>query len=241
MAHQGKFYIITGGSSGIGEATSLYLAQQGAHVGILDLQPSGSATSSNFLFEACDVSNAEAVKSAVDKLLSTSGKELAGVVNCAGINKPCPKLHEVTDEFYAKTMDINLKGTFHVMRATIPHIKNGGSIVNTTSTAGLEGMANSSIYCASKHAVIGLTKAAAREYADKLRINAVAPGPIDTPLLWGLSGNDKSNFEKKVLEKTPIGRVIHPLEVAKIIAFLLSEDSSAVTGSVYSVDGGWMA
>jgi NAD(P)-dependent dehydrogenase (short-subunit alcohol dehydrogenase family) len=101
MAHHGKFYIVTGGSSGIGEATALYLSQQGAHVGILDLQPP-AAMSSNFLFEACDVSSSDSVKSAVAKMAGAAGRELVGVVNCAGINKPCPKLHEVTDEFYAK-------------------------------------------------------------------------------------------------------------------------------------------
>jgi len=181
---QDKVVAITGGASGIGRATAESLLKDGAKVYIADLNPSGadslvSTYSSKCVAVKTDVSSLSSVKEFF-ATIEKSGDTLWGAVNAAGINLPGTRLHETTDEFYEKTKSVNFDGVFFSLREELKILVKqgkGGSIVNLSSGAGVVGLKNAATYCGTKHAVAGLTKASAMEYAgDNIRINAVAPG-----------------------------------------------------------------
>ncbi len=243
----GKTAIVTGAGSGIGEAVALELAAAGAHVIVSDLQSDACAHVCAAILDrggkatACvaDVADPQAHERLVACAEDTGGLHLA--VNNAGIGGAQAPTGDYPLDAWRQVMGVNLDGVFYGMRAQIPAMQRagGGAIVNMASILGTVGFANSSAYVASKHAVIGLTKTAAMEYAQKgIRINAVGPAFIQTPLLT-------NNLDQEMLDGLaglhPVGRIGTPEEVSALTCFLLSDRASFITGSYHLVDGGYTA
>jgi NAD(P)-dependent dehydrogenase (short-subunit alcohol dehydrogenase family) len=242
-----KTVIITGAASGIGKATAMLFANQGAQVVISDIQEAEglavakeiSNTGGKASFFKTDVSKPEEMEALVDFAVKTYGK-LDIAVNNAGIGGEINPTADMSIEGWQKVISINLNSLFYGMKYQIQAmLKNGsGSIVNISSILGSVGFAGSAGYAAAKHGVIGLTQTAAIEYsAQNIRINAVGPGFIETPLLNGLD----AEMKKQLVSLHPIGRLGKSEEVAELILWLGSEKSSFVTGSYYPVDGGYLA
>lgn len=245
---ENKVAVVTGGSFGIGQATSLAFAKRGAKVVIADWIKSDEtlklieSAGGQGIFVKCDVSNSQDVASLFIKVISTYGR-LDYAVNNAGIEGATAPTHECTEDNFDKTIGVNLKGVWLCMKNEIPLMlqQNGGAIVNIASIAGLVGFQGLPSYVASKHAVVGLTKTAALEYAKQgIRVNAVCPGVIKTPMVDRVTGKDKT-VEKRFEDMEPVGRMGKPEEVAEAIIWLCSDSSSFVTGLAMAVDGGWIA
>jgi NAD(P)-dependent dehydrogenase (short-subunit alcohol dehydrogenase family) len=245
---QNKVAIVTGAASGIGKATAQLFAREGAKVVISDVNEQlgksaaeeiTSAGGEAFFFKA-DSSSAPDNSALVTETLKQYGR-LDIAVNNAGIGGPLAPTGEYPIEGWVKTIDINLSGVFYGLRYQIPAmLKNdGGSIINVASILGQAATRNSPAYVAAKHGVVGLTKAAALEYADKkIRINAVGPGYIKTPLI--MDSLDDATL-KSLVGLHPIGRLGESDETAELILWLASSKSSFVTGSYYPIDGGYLA
>jgi NAD(P)-dependent dehydrogenase (short-subunit alcohol dehydrogenase family) len=243
---EGKVALVTGAASGIGRATAIRLATEGAAVACLDITEEGledtldalSSAGAKAIGAKCDVSDEGSVDSAVKQAASLGRFEV--VANVAGIGG-FHHAHEVPVAIWQKMIGVNLTGTFLVTRATLPALLDGGgSIVNVASTAGLIGSAYSAAYCASKGGVVMLTKALAIEYADKgVRVNAVAPGGVQTPLLGEFANSLPEGADAKHLYKI-ISRMgyCEPEDIASAIAFLASDESHYTTGAILSIDGG---
>ena len=243
-----KVAIVTGGSFGIGRAAAILFAQKGAQVAIVDciedketldaIKSSGGEA----IFIKCDISKEEEVKSMVEKTISTFGR-LDFAFNNAGIEGLSAITHECTTENWDKVIGVNLKGAWLCMKYEIPYMlkQKKGSIVNTASVAGLVGFQGIPAYTASKHALNGLTKSAALEYAKLgIRINSVCPGVIKTPMVDRFTGK-KKEVEQQFENQEPIGRMGQPEEVAEAVCWLCSDSASFVTGINMAVDGGWIA
>ena len=238
--------LITGALTGIGRATALAFAQEGAHLVVsgrreeegkklvAELRTLGAEAE----FVRSDVRHEAEIRSLVDKTVARFGR-LDVAVNNAGTEGTLGPVTEQTAETYAATFDTNVLGTLlsmkHELRAMQPQGR--GSIVNISSTYGHEGAAGASVYVASKHAVEGMTKSAALEGASSgVRVNAVAPGPTDTGMLKRFTGTAE---RKAALGKTvPLGRLGDPEEIARAAVFLASEESSFITGQILTADGG---
>lgn len=245
---QGKVAMVTGGSFGIGKATAIEFAKRGANVVVADwldgqdtvLAIEGQGAKG--LFIQCDVSRASDIKAVVDQTISEFGR-LDFAFNNAGIEGAQAPVHQYTEVDWDKTLGINLKGIWLAMKFEIDQMLNEGKgvIVNCASIAGLIGFPGLSAYVASKHAVVGLTKTAALEYAKQgIRVNAVCPGVIRTAMIDRVTGKDKV-VEKQYEDMEPVGRMGAPEEVAEAVMWLCSESSSFVTGVALPVDGGWIA
>ena len=246
--YSGKVAIVTGGGSGIGEATALTLARSGAKVVVADFDKDAgervveaiNGDGGEGAFIAVDVSKVEEVESMVKTTVDTFGG-LHVAVNNAGIGGAQAPTGEYPIDSWRQVIEINLNGVFYGMRHQIPAMlaSGGGSIVNMASILGSVGFATSSAYVAAKHGVLGLTKAAAIEYsAQGVRVNSVGPGFIATPLL------EKNLDEAAMTAITgmhPIGRLGTAQEVANLVAFLGSDDASFCTGGYYLVDGAFTA
>lgn len=247
---QNKVIIITGGSFGIGRATAIAFAKRGANIVVADWIEDKEATTlkeikaagGNGIFVKCDVSKPADVMAMVDKCIASFGR-LDYAFNNAGIEGMQAITHECSEENWDKTVGINLKGIWLCMKYQIPDmLKNGkGSIVNCASVAGLNGFPGLPAYVSTKHAVVGLTKTAALEYAKQgIRVNAVCPGVIHTEMIDRITGKEKE-VEKQFIEMEPIGRMGEPGEVAEVVVWLCSDASSFVTGIAMAVDGGFVA
>jgi NAD(P)-dependent dehydrogenase (short-subunit alcohol dehydrogenase family) len=241
----GKVALVTGASSGIGRATALRLASEGAAVACVDvvadanektaaqIREEGGAASTH----ACDVRDPEAVGSMLDAIVAEHG-QLDVVCNIAGVGK-FAHTHEMPVEDWDRIIAVNLTGTFLVCRAAIPKLLDrGGVIVNTASTAGLIAQPYSAAYNASKGGVVLLTKALAWEYVERgIRVNAVAPGGVETPILdhFGFPEGSSKRLFGKIM--TPMGYA-KPEEIAALFAYIASDEARFMTGSIVSIDGG---
>lgn len=243
-----KVALVTGGSFGIGRATALAFAEKGAKVAVVDWVENSETINliknkgGEAIFIKCDVSKTEEVKAMVSKIIATYGR-LDYAFNNAGIEGTSGITHECTEENWDKTIGINLKGIWLCMKYEIPEIlKQGkGVIVNCSSVAGLVGFSGLPAYVASKHAVLGLTKTAALEYAKLgIRVNAVCPGVIQTPMIDRITGKTQEAIEQ-FTELEPVGRFGEPKEVASAVLWMCSDEASYVTGHAMAVDGGFVA
>jgi NAD(P)-dependent dehydrogenase (short-subunit alcohol dehydrogenase family) len=250
-----KVAIITGGSSGIGRATAVALAKEGVNVAIAARRTKeGDETvqlvkeaGSDGIFVKTDVANEDDVRALVERTVKMYGK-LDYAFNNAGIGEMMTPLIEQTSTVFDQIMNINFKGVWLCMKYEIPQMirSGGGAIVNMSSVAGVMGLPQLPIYVASKHAVLGLTKSAALEYAKSgIRINAVAPGTVDTdPIRIGRlvrAAEDNKKFLETLKSMHPIGRIADPEEIANAVVWLLSDKSSFVLGHTLLVDGGMIS
>jgi NAD(P)-dependent dehydrogenase (short-subunit alcohol dehydrogenase family) len=242
----GTSALVTGGGSGIGRATSMLLAERGASVLVADIDTDKAESVAKEITAAggaasgvgVDVTDEAQVADMVAHAVSTYGG-LHIAVNNAGTSGTFASTADVPTDEWRRVIDLNLNGVFLCLRAEIPAMleSGGGSIINTSSGAGLMGFAGLPAYVASKHAVIGLTRTAALEYVAKgIRINAVCPGTVRTPMLAAFTGDEDSL--EMMGRAMPIKRLATPEEIAEAIVWLASPSASYVTGTALAVDGG---
>ncbi|WNF35646.1 glucose 1-dehydrogenase [Bacillaceae bacterium IKA-2] len=243
MKLNGKVAVVTGGASGIGEFTARAMANEGAKVVIADMNDElgtkiAQELNENAIYVHVNVTNEADVKKMIDTAVSTFGK-VDILVNNAGIGSMSPTADQSLEE-WSKVISVNLDGVFLVAKHALKAMRKngGGSIVNIASILGHVGQAQTAAYSASKGGVVNFTRALAVEYAkENIRVNAVCPGYIDTPLLDQLDENMKNHL----ISLHPIGRLGRSEEVASAILFLASDDASFVTGANLLVDGGYTA
>lgn len=244
----GKVAIVTGAASGIGRAAALAFAAAGADVVAADVDvEGGEATASaiagaggSVLFHEVDVASRDDIDALVRRAIGHFGG-IDVAFNNAGIEGRMMPTAECTDEIWDRTIAVNLTSVFTCMRAEIPAMldRGGGAIVNCASIAGLVGFPSAPAYVASKHGVVGLTKTAALEYADQgIRVNALCPGVIDTPMITRATGGD-ADAKAGYAAAEPVHRLGRPEEMADVALWLCSERSSFVTGQAIAADGGW--
>ncbi|MDT0506816.1 glucose 1-dehydrogenase [Novosphingobium sp. MMS21-SN21R] len=241
----GKVAFVTGAAIGIGRATAIAFAREGARVAILDrtedaLQETAEAvrnTGGEVMTIACDVSKPEEVQAAVARTVERFGR-LDIAFNNAGVENKAAPVAEIELDEWDRILDINLRGTFVCMKHELAQMvrQGSGAIVNTSSGAGIRGVAGGAAYSASKHAIIGLTRSAALDYAKQgIRVNAVLPGNIETPMMDRFTNGDI----QKAIDLEPVGRLGRPEEIAESVLWMCSELGGFVTGAATVIDGGW--
>jgi 2,5-dichloro-2,5-cyclohexadiene-1,4-diol dehydrogenase 1 len=246
----GNSIICTGAGSGIGRAASVLAARAGARIIVADINDHGGQETvalirkeggdANFIHT--DISKETDVQNMVKYAVKTYGR-LDAAFNNAAIPHVAKLIHEMTLAEWERNIDITLNGTFLCMKYEIAEMlaTGGGSIVNTSSGAGLKGFRAAAEYTAAKHGVIGLTRVAGLDYADKkIRVNAIAPGAVRTAMLQASLDADP-NLESYIASTNPMGRLADPLELGEGVVWLLSDAASFVTGTCLSIDGGYMA
>tara|TARA_R100000005_G_scaffold95557_2_gene77592 strand:+ start:87078 stop:87896 length:819 start_codon:yes stop_codon:yes gene_type:complete len=253
---QGKVALLTGAASGIGKATALRFAEEGAKVALSDIEPDKgaalaaemTAAGHDVFYQDLDVTNPQEWQQIVDAVSHRWGK-LDILVNSAGIGR-AKGLLDMTYDFWQNTMRINMDGTFLGTQAAVDRMKDGdgGSIINISSVLGISGMTNLTAYCASKGAVRLFSKAAAIECAEKgykVRVNSVHPGYIETPMVMRrfdkIATNDREAEETRLKQSHPLGRLGKATEIADMILYLASDESAFVTGAEFVIDGGYLA
>lgn len=247
---EGSVVLITGASAGIGRSTAVEFGRLGAKVVVSDVDDAGGEETLAMVREAggegiyvhADVSSLEQVDALFDQIVKHYDR-LDFACNNAGIEGEQAKTGDCSLENWRRTLGVNLDGVFYCMRKELELMlpRGKGSIINMSSVAGLSGFPNLPAYVASKHAVVGLTKAAALEYAQTgVRINAICPGVIDTPMVERTTGGDP-DVEQQYVAMEPVGRMGEPEEIADAVVWLCSERSSFVTGTAIPIDGGFTA
>lgn len=244
----GKTALLIGGTTGIGRATALAFANAGANVfiaglgtregeGIRDEIRTGSGSGAEFL--EVDVRDESAVADLHKRAIERFGR-IDIAFNNAGVSGKTAPVQELTESDFYQLIDVNLKGIFLGLKYQVPHMiaAGGGAIVNTSSLFGVMGFATTAVYCASKWGVIGLTNSVALEVARKnIRINAIAPGSVMTPLIMDMFGSEQAARDT-VLPMIPMGRISDPSEIAQLVLFLSSDAASFITGQAVVIDGG---
>ncbi len=248
MKLEGRVALITGGTSGIGRATAELFAREGAAVTIAGRDPSRGAgtrveleaSGARALFVATDVASPAECDRAVADTLATFGR-LDVLVNNAGVILRERTVVQTTPEEWDLTFDVNVKGTYLISRAALPHLPRGGAIVNNASYLGVVGARGVAAYAAAQGAVVNLTRAMALDHAAAgIRVNCIAAGSVETPMLrqeWAEMGGEgavRHLFEGK----HPLARVAQPEEIARLVLFLATDDSSFITGACIPIDGG---
>ncbi len=248
--HQNKTVLVTGASSGIGRSTAIAFAREGARVAVLDVDEQGAQTTVAAIadegFEAkffkCDVSNEEEVKEVFREVKANYGN-VERAFNNAGVEGDKGPTADSDTQNLEKLLNINVKGVYFCLREELKMMleQGHGSIVNCSSVAGIVGFPGLPHYATSKHGISGLTKNAALEYAQqKIRVNAVCPGPVETPMIDRIMGEDEET-KKQILGGIPMGRLGKPWEVAEAVIWLCSDKASLITGQIIATDGGWEA
>ncbi|ETN37510.1 uncharacterized protein HMPREF1541_07132 [Cyphellophora europaea CBS 101466] len=244
----GKVIVLTGAASGISLATAKLLASRGARLSLADINgrqleavaASLESSGAQVIHTVVDVTDRSQVRLLIEKTVSHFGK-LDGAANLAGVigrHAVTLELRDETDDEWDFIMNTNVKGVFNCMREELRVMEPGASIVNAASVLAVLGQAKNSIYTASKHAVAGLIRAAAKEEGkNNIRINGVAPGFIDTPMVDAVEAAQK--VSEADMSAQALQRKGKPDEIAAIVAFLLSDESTFVTGAIWSADGGW--
>jgi NAD(P)-dependent dehydrogenase (short-subunit alcohol dehydrogenase family) len=246
----GKVIFVTGAGSGIGRCAALLLGERGAAVAAVDVNPEAAEATASELGDrggraigiAADVSVGDDVAAAVAQTVERLGG-LDGAFNNAGVPGAASLLHEMPDDGFDRTVAVNLRGVFLCVKHQLAHMREhgGGSIVNTSSRAGLVGFEGSGDYSATKFGIIGLSKTAAIENAKAgIRVNALCPGTVRTPMLEAALG-ERPGLEEAIAGQNPFGRPAEEKEIAEAAAWLLSGAASFVSGEALSVDGGWAA
>lgn len=247
---RGKVAFVTGGGSGIGRATALAFADQGASVVVAGLDPGQLEEVAGLINESgcsalavtCDVSDSKSVEAALKRSAEKFGR-LDFAFNNAGIEQPVKPLAEIGEDEWDRLLAVNLRGVFLCMKHQVPLLQRsgGGVIVNTSSGAGVKGIAGQAAYAASKFGVIGLTKAAALDYAaQNIRVNAICPGIIETPMMDRFTGGTEEG-RNRVIAQEPVGRMGRPEEIASAVLWVCSDNASFLVGHALVMDGGQTA
>lgn len=245
--YSGKVAFVTGGGSGLGRATALAFAQAGARVAVVDRSQDGmdetvrqvEAAGGEAIAIRCDVAQEAEVAAAVEQAVAVFGG-LDVAFNSAGVEPVLKPAHEISGEVWNRNLSINLGGVFYCIKYQVPQMlkRGGGSIVNASSGAGVKGFAGHALYCASKFGVIGLTRAAALDYADKnIRINAICPGIVHTAMIDRFTGGTPEGLQAAIAQE-PIGRFGRPEEIAASVLWLCSEGAGFTLGAAVVVVGG---
>jgi NAD(P)-dependent dehydrogenase (short-subunit alcohol dehydrogenase family) len=243
----GKVAFVTGAGSGIGRATALEFARAGAAVVVADRDERSNADtadaiealSADSLAVTCDVTNSADVEAALARTIDAFGR-LDAAFNNAGIEQPVKATADLTEDEWDRIVRVNLRGVFVCMKHEIPLMlrHGGGSIVNTSSGAGVKGFKGQAAYAAAKHGVIGLTRSAALDYAGNgIRINAICPGIIDTEMMGRFTEGTEDGRER-VIAQEPVGRMGSPDEIASAVLWMCSDSAAFLVGHALVMDGG---
>lgn len=246
-----KTAIVTGGGSGIGRAISTVFAQQGAKIYIVDVDEKGAAetmenitqNAGSAVFKQCDIASKEQVDSVIAAVIAESGLDI--LVNNAGIAH-IGNIEQVTPDALDRLFNVNVKGMYHVISASIQHLKQkGGVILNMASIASIVGLTDRFAYSMTKGAVNGITLSVARDYmAYHVRCNSISPARVHTPFVDGFLAKNYPGREEEMFAKLqasqPIGRMGKPEEIAHLALYLCSDEASFITGNDYAIDGGFV-